>query len=119
MAAARLACMALGAVIACRSTDAVQPQATLFFSLDAPLCSSVLPVRFFVDSLQVGTDTFRVNFAPNRTISRSFALAPGTHVVGAQVGLGGGYYPWPDTPDTLVTLRAGTTLVRVLPFYCS
>lgn len=118
-ARARLTCIAMAAFTACGSTDSVQPQATLYFSLDAPFCGIALPVQFLVDSVQIGTDTFRVNLAPNHTTSRGFGTAPGAHVLGARVGLGAAYYPWPATPDTVVTLSAGTTFTRVLPFYCS
>ena len=98
--------------------DMAAPQPTVYFSLDAPLCGSVLPMRFYIDSVQVGTDTFRINAGPpNHTASIGYHVTAGVHRLGAQASLGGAFsYTW---PDTLVTLSAGNVFVRSLPFYCS
>ena len=111
----RLGLMALGVGIvgACHATDAVAPQTTVHFVIDAPLCSSILPVQFFIDSLQVGTDTFVVGIIPEHTISRGFTTSPGRHTLSALVVAG---YVW---PDTIVTLPAGEVFIDSLPFYCS
>lgn len=87
--------------------------ATLYYVLDAPLCSSQLPVQFRVDNVLVGTDTFRVNLAPNHTKSDAFVIPAGTHTVSARV-VGG--LVW---PDTLVDMSAGAVIQDTLPFYCS
>jgi hypothetical protein len=98
---------------ACRDSVPTAPQSTVYFALDAPLCSSVLPVQFSIDSALVGTDTFRVNLAPNHTTSAAFTTSAGIHVLGARV-VGG--YVW---ADTVVSLGAGAVLTKTLPFYCS
>lgn len=105
--------IALVALVACRSSVPTAPQATVYFALDAPLCSSVLPVQFLIDNALVGTDTFRVNLAPNHTTSAAFPTPAGSHTLGARV-VGG--YVW---ADTVVMLSAGAVLIRTLPFYCS
>lgn len=89
------------------------PSATLNFELDAPLCSSILPVEFQVDGIQVGVDTFRVHLPPDHIRSRNFRLEPGHHTLSAAIPHG---FTW---PDTLVTLEAGESFIRRLPFYCS
>ena len=88
----------------------------VYFSLDAPLCSSVIPVEFFIDRAPAGSDTFRVGVAGEHTMSRGFATGAGTHTLGAQASIGTGYYLW---PDTTVSLPAGARYTRSLPFYCS
>lgn len=81
--------------------------------IDAPLCSSVLPVEFTIDDVTVGVDTFRVNYGPSHIKSRGFAVEPGVRTLGARVTNG---YVW---PDTTVQLEAGTVFNDTLPFYCS
>lgn len=108
--------VAAAGLLACRGTEPAPRPATLYFSLDAPFCGMALPVEFYVDSLLVGSDTFRVNLAPNHTTSRGFVAAAGTHRLGARAAIGVGYYVW---PDTVVSLGAGLTYTRSLPFYCS
>jgi len=107
--------MSIAAVVlaACATIEPAPPQATVYFVLDAPLCSSQLPVEFTIDGALVGTDTFRVNLAPNHTTSRAFATSAGQHTLGARV-VGG--YVW---TDTTVTLAAGQIFNDSLPFYCS
>ena len=104
--------LALLAQSACTEEDPA-PDAVVYFVLDAPLCSSVIPVQFFIDSVQVGTDTFRVNLAPNHTVSSGFATNGGPHILGAR-GVNGDIWP-----DTAVTIRAGKVFHDSLPFYCS
>ena len=87
--------------------------ATLYYVLDAPLCSSQLHVQFRVDDVLIGEDTFRVNLAPNHTKSAPFTIPAGTHTVSARV-VGG--FVW---PDSLVAMPAGATINDTLPFYCS
>ena len=115
----RVSCIALVALAACSDTDGAQAPATVQFSLDAPLCGTAIPVQFLVDSQVVGADTFRVNLAPSHTLSRAFSVTAGRHLLGAEVMNLGVAHPWPDTPDTAVTLTPGATFTRVLPFYCS
>ncbi len=100
----------------CRDAGPEAPRATVYFSLDAPLCSSVIPVAFFIDHTLAGTDTFRVNVAGEHTTSRGFATGAGTHTVGARASIGTGSYVW---PDTAVSLAAEATYTRSLPLYCS
>ena len=104
---------ALVTLVACRGSVPTAPRATVYFALDAPLCSSVLPVQFLIDNALVGTDTFRVNLAPNHTTSAAFPTSAGSHTLGARV-VGG--YVW---ADTVVILSAGAVLTKTLPFYCS
>lgn len=104
----------LAAVCACSSTDVGAPSATVIFVLDAPLCSSIIPVQFTIDSLQVGTDTFKVDVAGGpHTTSHSFAVAPGHHTLSARIDRG---FVWPDKS---VTLAAGQAFADTLPTYCS
>lgn len=59
----------------CAGAALMAPRTTLNFVLDAPLCSMSLPVQFSIDSLQVGTDTFRINIpGRNHIASRSLLL---------------------------------------------
>ena len=101
------------AVFACNSEPAGPAAARVYFVLDAPLCSSQLPMRFEIDGVLVGVDTFRVNLAPNRTKSRAFSVPAGSRTLGARVD---GGFEW---PDTTVMLEAGKAFSDTLPFYCS
>ena len=100
-------------LVACASTTPVGPSATVAFVIDAPLCSSVIPVQFSIDGHLVGVDTFRVAVLSPHTSSRTFAVPPGEHTLNAQTMAG---YLW---PGKTVTLSAGQALVDSLPFYCS
>lgn len=93
--------------------EAAAPHATVFFMLDAPLCSSAIVARFSIDGVTVGSDTFRVRLPPDDTVSQGFETRAGTHTLGAEA-VGG--LVW---PDTTVRLTAGETFQRLLPFYCS
>ncbi len=97
----------------CRGAESVAPRATVYFMLDAPLCSSIIPVQFSIDHIQVGTDTFVVNLAPEHTMSRGFETSVGQHTLSARAGHG---YVWPDKSVTLVE---GQDFTDTLPFYCS
>jgi hypothetical protein len=108
------ACLWIGSplLFGCDSNPAA-PRTTVVFILDAPLCSSMLPMEFSIDSVLVGSDTFRVRLPPNDTISPSFRTTPGSHSLGAHVING---LIW---PDTAVTLTEGESFSLLLPFYCS
>jgi hypothetical protein len=101
------------AVLGCQGVDSVVASATIYFALDAPLCSSVLPVQLSIDGAVVRTDTFRVNLSSPHTTSVGLKTSPGNHTLGARVVAG---YVW---PDTAVTVNAGGIVTKVLPFYCS
>jgi hypothetical protein len=103
----------VAAVLGCQGIDPVAPSATIYFALDAPLCSSVLPVQLSIDRAVVRTDTFRVNVSNPYTTSVGFTTSAGNHTLGARVVAG---YVW---PDTVVTVKAGSILTKALPFYCS
>lgn len=102
----------LVALLSC-CAESVAPEATVYYTIDAPLCGTRIPVEFAIDSVQVGTDTFVVNLTPAHTSSRGFRTIVGLHTVSARV-VGG--YIW---PDQVVTLRAGEVFTDTLPFYCS
>jgi hypothetical protein len=101
-----------GVLPACKD-DPLAPGATVVFVLDAPLCSSSLPVEFLIDSALVGSDTFRVHLPPDDTISPTFRVRTGSHILGARAVNG---YVW---PDTAVTMAPGEAFTLRLPFYCS
>ena len=96
-----------------RLGEPLAPTATVYFVIDAPLCSSRIPVEFSIDSALVGRDTFVVNLAPEHLTSRGFPVSVGVHVVGARV-VGGAVWP-----DRSVALGAGAVFTDSLPFYCS
>lgn len=106
---------AIGALSACSGAHTgIDPRATVFFQLDAPLCSSIIPVQFNIDDALVGKDTFVVHLANEHTKSRAFVTTAGQHKLG--VGVFGSPNGW---SDTTVTLRAGETFTDTLHFYCS
>lgn len=109
---ARLALLLVSASVACDSASEPQTVAVRFV-LDAPLCSSQIAVRFYIDSQLVARDTFRVNLQPDHVVSADFPTTVGVHRIGASPEIG---LLW---PDTIVTLSAGETFVDTLPFYCS
>jgi hypothetical protein len=86
--------------------------AAVDFLIDAPLCSSRIPVEFSIDGRVVGTDTFLVHLAPEHIRSRVFTASPGQHTLHAATNL----YAW---PDKTVTLTDGQSVTDTLPFYCS
>jgi hypothetical protein len=90
------------------------PSAAVFFAIDAPLCSSIIPVQLSIDHAVVAIDTFIVNVAsPAHTQSRAFSVTPGTHLLSARTVAG---YVWRDMQ---VTLSPGSAMTDSLPFYCS
>ncbi len=93
--------------------DPLAPGGTVVFVLDAPLCSSVIPVEFLIDSVMVGSDTFQVHISPSDTTSPTFRTTAGTHTLGARVVNG---FVW---PDTTVSIAPGEAFTLLLPFYCS
>lgn len=100
-------------LLACSCREPVAPDATVYFELDAPLCSSVIPVEFSIDGVRAGADTFVTVSAIEHTKSRAFPLPAGSHTLGARTDFG---YVW---PDTTVNLAAGEVFTASLPFYCS
>ena len=105
-----LACVTLAS---CTNEPDHSSTATVYFVLDAPLCSSQLAMQFQVDGATIGTDTFRVHLTPDHTTSHAFAVDTGTRTIGARV-VGG--YVW---PDSVVHLDAAAVFRDTLPFYCS
>ena len=106
--------LALGCLllVSCGGAEPIAPESTVFFRLNAPLCSMALPVRFSIDGTVVGIDTFRVNLPNPHLTTRGFPTSAGRHVLGAFAFTG----VW---PDTTVTLRQGVAMTDTLPFYCS
>ena len=100
------------ALFACSSTRPDEAEASVYFRLDAPLCSMALPVRFSIDGALVGVDTFRVNVSNPHLTTRAFTATAGRHVLSANAFAG----TW---PDTTVRLQAGAALTDTLSFYCS
>jgi hypothetical protein len=108
-----LVIIAATGVAACRSAAIVTPSPTVSFVFAPQACSSIVPVQFFIDGLQVATDTFRVGVTGgDHLASRGIATSPGRHVLGARTDR----FTW---PDMTVTLAAGQAFTDSLPFYCS
>ena len=118
----RLIAFSMTAVLfsACQVADSPQltaPKGQVSFHLNAPFCSSILPMQFFIDQVQVGSDTFRVGLPNQHVTSGAFETPAGPHVLAAHAFLGqAGTYVW---PDTTITLERGGALIDTLPFYCS
>ena len=91
----------------------LSPGGTVAYMLDAPLCSSVIPVEFLIDGVVTGSDTFRVNLPPDHTTSPVFHTTAGLHSLGARVVDGH------VLPDTTVTTAPGDAFTLSLTFYCS
>lgn len=70
-------------------------------------------MQFFIDNVQVGSDTFSINLAPEHSTSGRFDVSSGVHTLGARVVNG---YAW---SDRTVRLAAGEVHYDSLPFYCS
>ena len=109
-----LVAVALTVTVACSKGTEPPPPATVYFELDAPLCSSQIPVMLFIDGALVGKDTFRVHLAPDHTKTRGFRTPAGTHELRAQMDPSGS--PW---PAATVDLEAGEAFTQTLPLYCS
>jgi hypothetical protein len=110
--------MALIGSSACSSSQAPAPTGKVQFFLDAPFCSLQMPMQFYIDHRLLGSDTLRVNFAPDDTMSQVFEAPVGFHTFGAR-----GTFPPPTAvyiwPDTTVFLAPGQVLIDTLPLYCS
>jgi hypothetical protein len=104
-----LLCMGVGLLGVCSTPKSVAPQAAVCFLIDAPLCSSIMPVQFSIDNVQVATDTFVVGIAG----SRAFVTSLGTHTLSARTVSG---YVWPEKQVTVVS---GDVVTDSLPFHCS
>ena len=84
--------------------------ARIYFKTDAPFCS-----RLIIDKKIDGAVRARDTVSSGQ-LSLPYSVTPGQHAIGASAIFPGGVIPW---PDTTVTLSAGDTVTRVLPFYCS
>ena len=83
---ARLAAAAMIAgLAACTTIIDPVPSATVDFLIDAPLCSSRIPMEFMIDSTIVGTDTFLVHLGTEHMRSRTFMTSPGPHTLYARL----------------------------------
>ena len=104
--------LAVAEFVSCANPSAPEP--TVSFMIDAPLCSSKIPVELSVDNVLVATDTFIVNLGTDHLVSRAFTTSVGQHTLGARVTFNG--YTW---PEKRVTLMQGQSVTDTLPFYCS
>src|SRR5579862_5170440 len=109
----RLAAGLLVAAATACDSHPVAPRATVYFVIDAPLCSMHLPALLLIDNVQVGIDTFAVAVANPHLVSAAFGASAGPHTLGARTT---GSYAWPDKS---VMLAPGQTYLDSLPFYCS
>ena len=73
--------------------------------------SGYLTIEKVIDGAVVARDTMS-----NDRLSVAYTVTPGSHVVGASAVFLNNSIPF---RDTTVTLEAGASLTRVLPFYCS
>jgi hypothetical protein len=104
----------LAAIAACGAQRLTVPGPSVSFTLNAPLCSSIVPIQLSIDSTLVATDTFVVHIAGREhTTSRAFPTTVGRHTLSARI-VGG--FVW---PDTIVTLAPGGSFTDSLPMYCS
>jgi hypothetical protein len=101
------------AVAACKSASISAPSASVSFVFAPQTCSSIVPVHFSIDGIEVGVDTFRVavNDGDHLT-SHAFAVSPGQHSLGARTDR----FTW---TSVTVALAAGQAFTDSLPFYCS
>ena len=100
-------------VAACKSATISAPAASVTFSFAPRTCSSVVPVHFVIDGIDVGIDTFKVAVGGgNHLVSRVYSTSPGQHSLSAHTDR----YMW---AAATVTLGAGQTFDDSLPFYCS
>ena len=101
------------AAVACGGYGTGTAQATVYFVLDAPLCSSRIPMKFSIDNTVVGIDTF-VNLTPSHTTSHAYVTSPGQHVLSG-VAVSGGFL----FPAKTVTLTDGASYMDSLSTSCS
>src|SRR4051812_1195768 len=75
----RASVMIVGAVAltVCGGANPAGPAPTVQFLIDAPLCSSRIPVELSIDSKLVAIDTFVVHLNPEHTTSASSRHRPG------------------------------------------
>lgn len=100
-------------VAACKSATISAPSASVTFVFAPQTCSSVVPVHFAIDGIEVGIDTFKVAVnAGDRLVSRAYTTSPGQHSLSARTDR----YMW---AAATVNLGAGQTYNDSLPFYCS
>ena len=99
------------ALLALGGCRAVSPEsAHIYYKTDAPFCG-YLTIEKVIDGTVVARDTMS-----SGRLSAAYQVTPGSHVIGARVAFLTSSIPF---PDTTVTLEAGASLTRVLPFYCS
>lgn len=98
------------------------PLGTVRFQLDAPLCSSVLPLRFLVDGRVVSSDTFVVGFGdrPLRT-THDVQMTATAHDLSVQLfrPVLNDYGAVDGLATQHVNVPAGGLVVDTLHFYCS
>ena len=101
-------------VVGLAACDDPLPAPVVDFQIDAPLCSSSIPASLRIDGVQVGVDTFRVNFAPEHHRSRAFETTVGDHTLSV-------FHPNGVLiqEDSTVALRAGDSYRFIFGFYCS
>jgi hypothetical protein len=99
--------------VACKSATIPAPAASVSFAFAPRACSSVVPVHFAIDGIEVGVDTFNVAVGGgNHLMSRAYSTSPGQHSLSAHTDR----YIW---SATTVGLGPGQTFTDSLPFYCS
>jgi hypothetical protein len=87
-------------------------QPVVYFTVVPYTCSSYIPASFFVDGVQVGSDTFTVDVAArDHLISHPITTSAGRHTLGAMTGS-----RW---PDKVVNLTAREVFTVSGFFYCS
>jgi hypothetical protein len=101
-------------VVGLAACDDPLPSPRVDFQIDAPLCSSIIPTTLWVDGLQVGVDTFRVNYGPEHERTQPFETAAGNHKLAVRHPNGALIQE-----DSTVALRAGDQYTFTFGFYCS
>jgi hypothetical protein len=106
--------IAIGLLVGVTACDDPLPPPLVDFQIDAPLCSSTIPVSLRIDGAEVGVDTFRVNVAPERRRSRPFETSVGNHTLAV-------FRPSGTLvqEDSTVALKAGDSYRFIFGFYCS
>lgn len=101
-------------VAACKSAPtAAAASASVTFVFAPRSCSSVAPVHFAIDGIEVGVDTFKVAVnGGDHLVSRAYSTSPGQHSLSAHTDR----YMWAAAS---VSLGPGQTVDDSLPFYCS
>jgi hypothetical protein len=101
------------ALTACKFAAISAPSASVSFAFAPQTCSSIVPVHFSIDGIEVGVDTFRVAVNDrDHLTSRAFAASPGQHSLSARTDR----FTW---TSVTVALAAGQAFTDSLPFYCS